>query len=38
MKLKWNVNGMSGVAEWDGVVHIHGPFEGTVKEAKVDFP
>ena len=34
MKLKWNVNGMSGVAEWDGVVHIHGPFEGTVKEAK----
>ena len=34
MKLNWNVNGMTGTAEWDGAVHIHGPFEGTVREAK----
>ena len=34
MKLDWTVNGMTGTAEWNGVVHIHGPFSGTVKEAK----
>ncbi len=34
MKLNWTVNGMTGTAEWDGAVHIHGPFEGTVKEAR----
>ena len=34
MKLKWKVNGMTGTAEWDGEVHIHGPFDGTVKEVK----
>ena len=34
MKLNWNVNGMTGTAEWTDTVHIHGPFEGTVKTAK----
>ena len=34
MKLDWNVNGMTGTAEWNGEVHVHGPFEGTVKSAK----
>ena len=34
MKLDWTVNGMKGTAEWIGEVHIHGPFDGTVREAR----
>ena len=34
MKLNWNVNGMTGTAEWQDEVHIHGPFDGTVRKAK----